>query len=339
MRDDRATVCWANISPIAPLFPVSRRSVTNVLVLNTGEVEELLDPDQLREALVAAFRDLSAGTTSIPARVVARSRDGLLAAMPAYLPAAGLVTKLVSVFPDNQKRGLPSHQAVICTFDAASGQPVALMDGTHITAMRTAAASAVAARLLAAPGAGTLAILGAGVQGASHLDALGRVFNPREIRVASRRAEHAEALAQRHSAAVAVQTFMEAVAGADIVACCTDSADPVIKREWLSDGCHVSSVGMGAEVDQATIAGASIFVEWRGAATHPPPAGAAELQGSDGDSVVEIGEVLLGVRPGRTSEKEITVYKSTGHAVEDAAAAGLVYKEAKARGIGTFVSM
>jgi ornithine cyclodeaminase/alanine dehydrogenase-like protein (mu-crystallin family) len=132
------------------------------------------------------------------------------------------------------------------------------------------------------------------------------------------------------------RSFEEAVRGADVVACCTDAREPVIRREWLKPGTHVSSVGgtFGPELDRETVAGASVFVEWRGAALNPPPAGAHELQGLDAEKLTEVGEVLAGTRPGRTSAAEITVYKSTGHAVEDAASARLVYDRARAQGVG-----
>jgi ornithine cyclodeaminase/alanine dehydrogenase-like protein (mu-crystallin family) len=131
-------------------------------------------------------------------------------------------------------------------------------------------------------------------------------------------------------------SFEEAVRGADVIACCTDSRDPVIRLDWLKPGAHVSSVGgtFGPEIDRETVAAAHVFVEWRGAATNAPPAGAHELQGLDGATLTEVGEVLAGTRPGRLTDEEITVYKSTGHAVEDAATARLVYDRARAEGAG-----
>ncbi len=132
-------------------------------------------------------------------------------------------------------------------------------------------------------------------------------------------------------------SFEEAVRGADVVACCTDAHEPVLRRGWLKGGAHVSSVGgtFGPEIDRETMSSSHVFVEWRGAATNPPPAGAHELQGLDPDSLTEVGEVLAGTRPGRADEGEITVYKSTGHAVEDAATTRLVYDRARAEGAGT----
>ena len=254
--------------------------------------------------------------------------------MPGYLPGTALEAKLVAVFPGNHERGLPSHQALIALFDEETGVPLCVMDGTVVTAVRTGATAAVAARALARDDARTVAILGAGVQGRSHLDAFASLFELDEIRVASRTARHADELAELDPRARAVGSFEAAVRGADLVCCCTDAAEPVISREWLDPGTHVSSVGVGAEVDPATVGAASIFVEWRGAAEHPPPTGSAELQGLDPSTIAEIGEVLAGDRPGRRSDEELTLYKSTGHAVEDAAAARLVFDRARVEGAG-----
>jgi len=308
-----------------------------ILYLTRAEVERLLDIDAMLEALAAALSAFSAGTTSVPPRVAARVPDrGLLGAMVGFVPGAGLEAKLVSVFPKNHERGRPSHQALIALFDEKDGTPLALMDGTYITAIRTGGAAAVAARALARTDAGVLTILGAGVQGRSHLETFVRVRNFTEIRVASRDAAKAKALAALHPRARGVASFEAAVRDADVVACCTDAREPVIRREWLKGGAHVSSVGgsFGPELDAGTIADGHVFVEWRGAAANPPPAGAWELQGLDVARLTEVGEVLAGVRPGRQTPSDLTVYKSTGHAVEDVAAARLVFDRARTTGVG-----
>jgi alanine dehydrogenase len=177
-------------------------------------------------------------------------------------------------------------------------------------------------------------VLGAGVQGRSHLDAVPRVRRFEEIRVASRTAEHAEAAA-RETGTRAVGSFEEAVRGADVVCCCTDAPQPVLQREWLADGAHVTSVGFargGPELDAGTVRAGLLVVESR-VAFEPYPAGAHELQGLDPGTALELGEVLAG-RGGRTSAEQLTVYKSMGHAVEDAVAARLVYERAVATGAG-----
>lgn len=309
-----------------------------MLVLSRSEVERLLDVDAMLAALREGFVLYSSGRTSIPPRVAAFGPSGLLAAMPGYVPGAGLEVKLVSVFPGNHGRGLPSHQGLIALFDEERGNPVAVLDGLHITALRTGGSAAVAADVLARRPASVLAVVGAGVQGRSHLVSVPRVRAFSEIRVASRSLEHARALASEFGA-VAVEGFEEAVRGADVVCLCTDAATPVISASWLSPGCHVSSVGNNAELGADLVSAASVFVEWRGSVSSAPPAGAAELQGLDPDSVAELGEVIAGTRPGRRSESELTLYKSTGLAVEDAVTARLVYERALAAGVGTEVEI
>jgi len=311
--------------------------VGELLYLCREDVERLLDLDAMLEALGEALVIFSSGVTSVPPRTAARVPDaGLMGVMAGYVPGIALEVKLVSVFPGNHARGLPSHQALIALFDERDGAPLALMDGTYITAIRTGGAAAVATRALARKDASVLAILGAGVQGRAHLDTFTRVRDFSEIRVSSRDQAKATALAALHPQARVVKSFEEAVRGADVVACCTDAREPVIRRDWLAPGAHVSSVGgtFGPEIDAETMAGGKVFVEWRGAALNAPPAGAHELQGMEAEKITEVGEVLAGTKPGRTSDQDITIYKSTGHAVEDAATARLVYDRARAAGVG-----
>jgi len=316
--------------------------VGKLLYLSRAEVERLLDVDSMLDALASALIALSSGTTSVPPRIAARVPDlGLMGAMAGYVPGVALEVKLVSVFPQNHHHGQPSHQGLIALFDEKNGAPLAVMDGTYITAIRTGGSAAVATKALARDDAKVLAILGAGVQGGSHLETFPRVRDFQEIRVASRDPRKAQELAKRNPRARAVESFEAAVRGADVVACCTDAREPVLRHEWLKPGMHVSSVGgtFGHELDPETISSCSLFVEWRGAATNAPPAGAHELQGVDAGRLTEVGEVLAGSLPGRRSKDEITVYKSTGHAVEDAATARLVYDRARQAGAGVEVDL
>ena len=327
-----------------------------MLILSGAEVERLLDLDRLVDALAGAMADLSAGRASMPPRVAARvpEEEGLLAVMPAHLPSARtLGAKLVAVFPRNERRGVPSHQALIASFDAASGTPLALMDGTYVTAARTAAGSALATRLLARPGASVLAILGTGVQAGSHARAVPRVMKAvEEVRIAGRTASKAEALAEqlrsRGLPARAVGSFREAQSGADVVCSTTHSPDPVVRMEWLSPGAHVNSVGFnveGREVDADAVAAALVVVESRSSALADPPAGANDLtwvigEGRlDPDDVVEVGELVTGARAGRTSDEQVTLYRSVGVAVEDVTAAALVLEAAAQRGAGLEVEI
>jgi ornithine cyclodeaminase/alanine dehydrogenase-like protein (mu-crystallin family) len=311
-----------------------------VLVLSRAEVRELLDLDLLLDSLERAFVGLSAGRASVPPRIAARVADrGLLAAMPGYLDGV-LETKLVAVFPGNDGAQLPTHQALIALFDHRTGSVLAVMDGTEITAVRTGASSAVATRVLAREDAQVLAVLGAGVQARSHVAAVRRVRDFAKVRIASRTRAHAEKLANEVGA-VPASSFEEAVRGADVVCACTDAAEPVVRREWLAPGAHVTSVGAsseGAELDRETTKAGLLVVESR-VAFDPYPAGAHELQGLDPEAAAELGEILAGNREGRTSREQITVYKSMGHAVEDASAAALVYGRALEEGIGTEVEL
>ena len=305
-----------------------------MLVLSRTEVESLLDLDDLVDAVAAAMIDLSAGRASVPPRVAAMvtARDGFLAAMPAFLPSSGaLTTKLVSLFPHNRDR--PTHQAIICCFDPETGTPLALIDGTHVTATRTAAGSACATRVLARPDATVVSVIGTGVQATSHAHALARNPNVHVIRIGGREQDNVKGLVEnlRPLLGVTVEaasSIEDAIRSADIVCAATHADRPVVRLEWLAAGTHVNSVGFNVagpgEVDEATMRNALVVVESRVAALAPPPAGAVELIGASerGISVhAELGEILAGTVQGRTDDTQITLYKSMGVAVQDAAAA------------------
>ena len=313
-----------------------------MLVLSQSDVRELLDLDRLVDELAHAHAELTAGKASMPPRIAAlvQEQDGLLGVMPSYLPSAGLACKLVTLFPHNSDR--ETHQAVICVFDPANGTPVALMDGTFITATRTAAGSALATRLLAREDAHVLAVIGTGVQAHTHACAIPRVRPIDEIRVAGRDRAKTEAFADEIGG-VAVASYEAAIRGADIVAATTHATEPVVRREWLAPGTHVNSVGLnpsGREVDEATVADAVLVVESRDSALAPPPAGAPELVGVDPAHVhAELGELVTGIQPGRRSRDEITLYKSVGVAVQDAAAAALVLAAARERSVGREIEL
>jgi ornithine cyclodeaminase len=312
-----------------------------MLFLSRAEVEDLLDLDDLVDALARAHASLSSGAVSMPPRIAAfAENDGLLGVMPAYVPGEALACKLVTLFPQNRDRH--THQAAIMVFDHENGTPLALVDGTYITAVRTAAGSALATRLLARDDARVLALLGTGVQARSHAQALARVRDFEEIRVAGRSRERVEELADEIGGR-AVGSYEEALRGADVVAATTHATEPVVRREWLDRGVHVNSVGLnpaGREVDEATVAVALLVVESRESALAPPPAGAPELVGVAPDHVhAELGELVSGAKPGRTAADEITLYKSVGVAVQDAVAAALVLAAARDRGAGRQIDM
>jgi ornithine cyclodeaminase/alanine dehydrogenase-like protein (mu-crystallin family) len=326
-----------------------------MLVLTRHDVEALLGLDALIDALAAAMADLSAGRASVPDRVAALvpGQEAFLAAMPGYVPSPGvLMAKLVSLFPRNAGTGLPTHQAVIAVFDPDTGAPAALLDGTAITAARTGACSALSARLLAREDAAVLAILGTGVQARSHARAMCRVRPIRQIRIAGRNPARAADLAAELSgalpvAAEAVSSYRDALDGADIACAATHAAEPVIRRSWLSPGTHITSVGFnpaGREIDDATIAAALVCVESRQAALAPFPAGSNDLLIREGIITAghihaELGELVAGQKPGRSSREQITLYKSVGVAVQDAAAAALVIAAARERGAGQQIDL
>jgi len=319
-----------------------------MLVLNQEEVERLLDMEGCIAAMEDVLAALARGEVHVPLRFVMRPGDepSLLGLMPAHragdTPLYSL--KTVAVFPDNPQRGLDAHQGTVTLFDGETGVVRVLMNASAITAIRTAAVSAVATRLLAREDARVLGILGAGVQARSHLEALPLVRNFDTVRIFSRTLEHAQALAAQVGAE-AVDTAEEAVRDADVVVTATSSAEPVLAREWLKPGAHVNAVGgrppQMTELDTATIADSAFYVDRRESAE--AEAGdyrAAVESGAIGPDHIraELGELVIGVKPGRSSEEEITVFRSLGLAVEDLAAAEYVLRRARATGVGTEVS-
>jgi alanine dehydrogenase len=241
-----------------------------MLVLSAVQVQSLLDLDRLVDALSAAMVDLTEGRASMPARIGAAvpERGGILAVMPASLPSAhALTAKLVSVFPRNEDR--PTHQALITCFDPDTGSPVAIMDGTHITATRTAAGSALATRLLARSNSRVVAVIGTGVQARTHALALTRLPGVEAVRIAGRDPGHVATLvAELVAAGVAAEAAPspeDAVGAADIVCVTTHADQPVLRREWLRPGTHVNSVGYntagGGEIDGSTVRDSVVVVE------------------------------------------------------------------------------
>jgi alanine dehydrogenase len=323
-----------------------------VLLLTRADVESLLDLDLLIDALGPAMVDLSRGRGSAPGRMAAvvAERDAFAACMAAYSPGArALAAKVVTVFPGNAGGPLPTHQAVIVVIDPETGTPAAVMDGTYITAMRTAAGSALATRVLADGGAEVVAVIGTGVQAHAHALLVPRVRPVREVRIAGRDEAAARSLAARLAGIVpgvrAAPTFEEAVRGADVVCETTHSPEPVLQGEWLRPGAHVTSVGYnpaGRQLDDDLVRRAAVVVESRAAALAPFPSGPNDLLEPlaagmiDREEVAEIGEIIDG-RP--VPRGEVTLYKSVGVAAQDAVAASLVLDAARAAGAGLEVAL
>ncbi|MFT4038884.1 MAG: ornithine cyclodeaminase family protein [Thermomicrobiales bacterium] len=308
-----------------------------LILLNQPEVRRLLDPATMLDVLAQGFADLSRGKVTAPGRDGVQTPTGALLAMPGWLPGSPIGVKLVAAFHGNPAQGLPGHQALICLFDEVTGTPLAVMDGAHITAFRTAGGAVLSTRLLARPDAHRLAIIGGGVQGEAHAELMPLVRDISEIRIWSRNPASAARVAALDERARVFETAEEAVRGADIICLCTTAQEPPVLARWVSPGAHVTSVGYhppGGELDTALITPGALFVESR-VAFAPPPVGCDELQGLDPEIGTELGEVVLGLLPGRVSPDQITVYKSMGHAMEDVVTASLVYQAALAEGAGT----
>jgi ornithine cyclodeaminase len=252
--------------------------------------------------------------------------------MPSYYRDFGL--KEVCVFPGNPARGLDTHLGAVLLHSGETGELLAIANASAITAIRTAAVSAVATKLLAREDASILAILGAGVQAKSHLASIPVVRKIREVRIFSRSSEKAQGLAATFSGARVVSSAEEAVSGADIIVTATSSREPVVRREWVSAGSHINAVGSSVpssrEIDSATMAAASLFVDRRESTVNESGdyLFALREKAIPGPDHIrgEIGEILIGNVRGRTSQDEITLFKSLGLAIEDLASVRYLYE-------------
>jgi ornithine cyclodeaminase len=302
----------------------------SLLVLSAAEVEELLTMEDCVAAMEDVLAALARGELYQPLRSVHRPPDGagFIGLMPAHRAGERELYSLkeIVVLPDNPKRGLDAHQGGVLLHDGETGELVALLNASPITAIRTAAVSAVATRALARRGSRVVAIVGSGVQGKAHVEAMRAVLDDPEIRMWSRSAGG---------------TAEEIVRGADVVCTCTSSREPVLRREWLAQGAHLNAIGAIAparELDAETVAAATLFVDRRESALNESAEYQVALaEGAIGPEHIraELGDVLVGRHPGRTDAGELTLFKSLGLAVEDLAAAELVVRRARERGVGT----
>ena len=327
-----------------------------ILVLSHREVLELLPINECIARMRAALIALAAGAAYQPLRNIIRPPDaqGLMGLMPAYMSGgtahqAAFGLKAICIFPGNPAKGLDSHQGAVLLFSAETGELLAMMNASAITAIRTAAVSAVATDLLARTDASNLAIIGSGVQAHTHLTALSHVRSITRCRIASWRFEHAQKFVaeMRRDFSFAlepVETVEQALEDADLIVTATTAAEPIVRREWISPGAHLNLVGSSTpaarEVDSETMVAASLFVDRRESTINE--AGDYLLAVRDGaigpkHIRAEIGEVLKGDQPGRTSPEEITVFKSLGLGIEDLFAAEYLYRSAKELNVGTWV--
>ncbi len=324
-----------------------------LLILNQDEVERLLPMSACITVMTDALMALANGHVHLPLRMVVRPPEaaGLMALMPAYVGGehAAFGLKLIGVFNGNPALGKDSHQGAVVLLSGETGEPLALMNASAITAIRTAAVSGVATRVLARADAGDLAIIGSGVQARSHLAAMTCVRSIRRTRVVSRNPAHAQQFASDMRAIYpfpieAMNTIEAAVRGADLIVTATSASEPVLRREWIADGAHLNVVGasqaFAREVDAATMAASSLFVDRRESTLNESGDYLFALrEGAIGPDHIqaEIGEVLIGAKAGRMRLDEITLFKSLGLAIEDLAAADYVYRQAQSTGAGTWV--
>ena len=322
-------------------------------VLRGAEIKALLPMDVCIDLMAQAMIAVSQGRACIPPReVMPVSSGGMLGLMPGYLAEPeGFGIKLLSLFPGNPAAGLSSHLGLVLLFEPVHGRPVALLDAAELTAIRTAAVSGLATRLLAREDAGDLAILGAGEQARSHLEAMWEVRALRRVRVWSRTPAHAQAFAAeqgaRHGLAIEAMAHpRDAVAGADLVCTVTASPEPVLLGDWIAPGAHLNVAGasrpQASEIDTAAVVRSRYFVDFRestfleaGDYRRAVAAGAI----TPDHIVAEIGEVAAGTRPGRAGPDDITLFRSLGVSAEDLAAAHYLLREARVRGVGQTIEL
>jgi ornithine cyclodeaminase/alanine dehydrogenase-like protein (mu-crystallin family) len=325
-----------------------------MLILSQADVTRLLPMEACIDVMATTLATLARGDAILPLRTVILipQTNDAFAVMPAFLGAPKIMgAKIITVYPGNHGTSFDSHQGAVLLFDAENGSLAALLDATAITTIRTAAVSAVATRLLARADAHRLAIIGSGVQAHAHLEAMCAVRPITSLRVWSRNAEHAEALAtiareRFHLDASVAPNGENAVRDAEVVCTTTSAREPVLRGAWLSPGAHVNAVGASQasarELDSAAVVRSRLYVDRRESALKEPGDILVPLQ--DGDIgpdhiVAEIGELLIGRGTGRRDDQEITLFKSLGLAVEDLASASYVYGEAVRANVGVHVEL
>lgn len=324
--------------------------MAKILILDHDQVVRSLTMTECLRLLREAFTALGSGQAFQPLRSVVKPPDahGVLGMMPAYLaqPRAALGMKTITVFPGNVAQGMDSHQGAVLLYSAETGELQAVMNASAITAIRTAAASGLATDLLARKDAQTVALIGTGVEAGPHLEAMAAVRPVDHCRVASRNFANAERFAGEYSGRYgfpveAVESVRAAVAGADVIATVTNAKQPILRREWIANGAHINAVGSclphTREIDGATVADASIFTDRRESAL--AEAGDLLLAQAEGlfvpgDIRAELGELLTGQYPGRTSADEITLFESLGIGIEDVVCAAWLYDQASETNMG-----
>jgi ornithine cyclodeaminase/alanine dehydrogenase-like protein (mu-crystallin family) len=329
-----------------------------VLILSHHDVLAALPPQACAEAMAAVLAAHARGETYQPLRSVQVPPDaaGFMGLMPCWRgphdgTTAAFALKALCLMPGNPARGLDAHQGTVTLFDGETGVPTAILDASAVTAVRTAAVTAVATGLLAHRGARTLAILGAGVQGRAHLQALAAVRDFAQIYVYAPTRAHAQALAEQATVdgpeLIVASSAEQAVSNADVIVAATNAREPVLAHGWLKPGAHLNAVGASTprarEIDTATVAASALFCDSRESLRNE--AGEFQLAVAEGRIAgeqhvrAELGEVLAGRAPGRLDDGELTLFRSLGIAIEDLAAAQTAVAAARAYGLGTEVEL
>jgi ornithine cyclodeaminase len=323
-----------------------------VLLVSQSEISELLRMPDCIDLMEDALKALGSGDASMPLRQVVwlPDRRGVLAVMPSLFGERGAMgVKVISVFPGNQGTPFDAHQGAVLLFESDHGQLLAIMDASEITAIRTAAVSGVATRLLGRKNSARLALLGSGVQARTHLEAMIAVREIKQANVWSRNFENAQKFASREIArhqipVVAMKSAREAVQNADIICTTTSSTDPVLEGAWLSPGVHINAAGAygpnARELDSQAVARSQLYVDRRESTLNESGDYLIPLQQGviAADHIRgELGEVLLNKVSGRQDDAEITLFKAMGLAIEDLAAAHFIYKKAKESGRGQLI--
>jgi ornithine cyclodeaminase len=322
----------------------------NVLVISHADVVRLLPMEACVEVMADALRATSRGGAVLPLRSVVwmPDRTGMIGLMPGFLDQpTSFGLKVVSIFPGNHGTRYDSHQGVVMLFETGHGTPIAIIDASSITAIRTAAVSGVATRALARPDAGDLAILGAGVQAATHLAAMRAVRPIRRVRVWSRDRARAQRFADASPVAVEVMaSARDAAFGADLICTTTAAREPILEGAWLAPGAHVNAVGacfaVTRELDTAAVVRARLIVDrLESTLAESGDFLIPRAEGAIGNDHIagELGDLLLGRFAGRRSDDEVTLFKSLGIAIEDLAAAHHIYTQAVATGTGVSVPL
>ena len=327
-----------------------------ILFLNKREVERLLDMREVMDVVEKAFKEKGLGLVEMPPKVYVsiREHNGDFRVMPAYLKGLNVAgVKIVSVYPDNPRSyQLPTVLALVELLDPKTGMPMAIMDGTSITTFRTGAAGGIAVKYLARRNSRVIAIIGAGVQGRGQLMAINEVLKGKisEVKVYDIKREASLKFKKEMEEKLGLNVIVAeepeyAVRGADIIVTVTPARGPIVRNEWIEEGVHINAIGADApgkeELDPMILRRAKIIVDDIEQAIHSGEVNVPIRKGiiSERDIYAELSEILLGSKVGRISDEEITIFDSTGLALQDICTGWLVYRKALKAEVGTWLEV